>query len=71
MYVCMYIISKTAMRWSPEGKRKRGSPQTTWRRTVEGELRELRMNWGQAALKAKDRQEWKKLVVALCTTRHA
>ena len=27
----------TAMTWAPEGKRKRGRPKTTWRRTVEKE----------------------------------
>ena len=25
----------TAMTWAPEGNRRRGSPKTTWRRTVE------------------------------------
>ena len=45
-------IAKTAMRWTPEKKRKRGRPRPTWRRKVEGELRELGMNRGQAALKA-------------------
>ena len=27
-------IPKVAMRWTPSGKRKRGGPKTTWRRTV-------------------------------------
>ena len=27
----------TALSWAPEGKRKRGRPKTTWRRTVERE----------------------------------
>ena len=26
-----------ALSWTPEGKRKRGRPKTTWRRTVERE----------------------------------
>ena len=29
---------KTAIRWTPTGKRKRGRPKTTWRRTVTNEL---------------------------------
>ena len=28
-------IARIAMRWTPEGKRSRGRPKTTWRRTVE------------------------------------
>ena len=31
-------ITKTALHWAPEGKRKRGRPKNTWRRIVEGEL---------------------------------
>ena len=30
-----------AMTWAPEGKRKRGRPKTTWRRTVEKERARL------------------------------
>ena len=30
--------SKTALGWQPEGKRARGRPKTTWRRTVEKEF---------------------------------
>ena len=29
-----------AMTWTPEGKRTRGGPKTTWRRTVEKERAE-------------------------------
>ena len=29
-----------AMTWTPEGKRRRGRPKTTWRRTVEKERAE-------------------------------
>ena len=33
-----------AILWVPEGKRRRGKPKTTWRRTVEREMREG--GWG-------------------------
>ncbi|XP_041367019.1 snake venom metalloproteinase BaP1-like [Gigantopelta aegis] len=33
-------ITRTAVRWTPEGKRKRGRPKTTWRPTVEIEMKE-------------------------------
>ena len=32
-------ITRTALHWIPEGKRKRGRPRNTWRRTMESELR--------------------------------
>ena len=39
-------ISRTALYWTPEGKRKQGRPKKTWRRTVEGELKTLHHTWG-------------------------
>ena len=38
-------IARIAMQWTPEGKRSRGRPKTTWRRTVEKRLRELKYSW--------------------------
>ncbi len=61
-------ITKTALRWTPQGKRKRGRPKTTWRRTIQAELQELGLTWGEAERKAKDRQGWRGIVVALCST---
>ena len=34
-------ISRTALTWEPEGKRRRGRPRKTWRRTVEKERNQL------------------------------
>jgi len=56
-----------ALRWTPEGKR-RDRPKSTWRRTAEAELKALNLTWGQASRLAKDRQEWRRLVDALCAT---
>ncbi|XP_048775477.2 uncharacterized protein LOC125680078 [Ostrea edulis] len=41
-------IPKVALHWTPSGKRKRGRPRTTWRRTVTSELEEMGYSWGQA-----------------------
>jgi len=46
----------------------RGRPKSTWRRIAEAELQALKLNWGQAARLAKDRQRWRSLVDALCPT---
>lgn len=32
-----YYVLNTALTWAPKGKRKRGRPRVTWRRTVERE----------------------------------
>ena len=38
----------TALTWTPEGKRKRGWPKTTWRRTVEKERSKTGLqSWGE------------------------
>ena len=61
--------TKVALRWTPQGKRARGRPKTTWRRTIEAELKELGMTWGEAEVKAKNRVEWRNLVATLCSDR--
>jgi hypothetical protein len=38
--------ARTALDWAPEGKRKRGRPKETWRRTVEKESKPLGFNTG-------------------------
>ena len=40
-------ITKTALHWTPEGKRKRGRPKETWRRTVEKELNAMKQTWAR------------------------
>ena len=39
-------IAKTALHWTPEGRRKRGRPKITWRRSVEKEIKEMWKTWG-------------------------
>ena len=58
-------IIKTAMHWTPDGKRKRGRPKTTWRRTVEQEMNDMGQTWGTLEKMAKDRQRWRAFVAAL------
>jgi hypothetical protein len=62
-------ITKQALDWNPQGKRKRGRPMTTWRRTLEVELRSIRMSWGEAKKAAHDRNKWRAIVKALCSPR--
>ena len=48
----------TAMTWAPEGRRKRGRPKMTWRRTVEKEREDAGIrSWKQARTIAMDREK--------------
>ena len=55
-----------AMTWAPEGKRKRGRPKTTWRRTVEKVRKDAGWrSWEEAT----NSEKWRTSVGALCATR--
>ena len=61
----------TALTWAPEGRRRRGRPKTTWRRTVEKERDNFGWtSWNQVKAIAKNREQWREQVEALCATRH-
>lgn len=60
-------ITRTAMRWTPAGKQKRGRPRTAWHRTVEEELKQHQVCWSTVEKTAKLRLEWTNLVAALCS----
>ena len=52
--------TRIALTWTPEGRRKRGRPKETWRRTVERERGELGFKgWTEAGSCAKDREAWR------------
>jgi hypothetical protein len=62
-------IPHVALDWTPSGRRKKGRPAATWRSTVKNELDEMGLTWNEAKRAAKDREEWKLRVVALCSPR--
>ena len=60
------FITKVAIHWTPEGKRKRGRPKTTWRRTVEAEkMKSMNHKWGTIQRLASDREGWRSFVAEL------
>ena len=63
-------LTKTALRWTPEGRRKQGRPKITWRRTVEAEIKEMGKSWGELEKAAQNRDDWRSLVLALCASGH-
>jgi hypothetical protein len=36
-------VTRHAITWNPQGKRRRGKPKITWQRSVESEMREMRI----------------------------
>ena len=51
-------IPRVAMRWTPDGKRKRGRPKETWRRSVEREMKEKAWSSREVVKLAKDKQQF-------------
>ena len=60
-------ITRQALDWNPQGKRKRGRPKNTWKRTTQTELESVKMTWAQTKTAAQDRQRWKAVVEDLCS----
>ena len=63
-------IAKEALEWNPQGKRKRGRPTTTWRRSVMAEARQLNKTWSELKEESKNRVRWRQVVAALCSERN-
>lgn len=59
-------ITKQALEWNPQGKRRRGRPKNTWRRGLTSDLQKINLTWGETKKMAQDRNRWKATVVALC-----
>ena len=64
-------ISRTALHWKPEGKRKREQPKDTWHWTIEEELETLHHTWGTVQKLAQNRQERGTFVAARHASQHS
>ena len=63
-------LPRVALRWTPDGRRKRGRLKETWRRTVEKEMKENSWTWGHLERRAPNRSQWRTLTEALCVSEH-
>ena len=52
------------------GKRNRGRPKETWRKTVETDMKNQGWTWNSIENSAWDRDKWWSLVGALCAEQH-
>ncbi|XP_060559944.1 uncharacterized protein LOC132719985, partial [Ruditapes philippinarum] len=48
-------ITRQALLWNPQGKRKRGRPKNSWRRDTESELKANNMSWHDVTRAAQNR----------------
>ena len=63
-------VTRQALKWNPQGKRKRGRPKNTWRRDVEAEMKSWGHTWNTLERLAQDRTRWRKEIVdGLCSRR--
>ncbi|KAK7113054.1 uncharacterized protein [Littorina saxatilis] len=56
-------ITRQALTWNPQGKRKRGRPRNSWRRDTctEAELKRQGNSWTEAERTAQNRVRWRKM----------
>jgi len=54
---------KIALTWAPEGRRRKGRPRETWRRTVNKEREHLGFRtWRQVEVAVRDKVAWRKRI---------
>lgn len=63
-------ITKQALTWNPQGKRGRGRPKNTWRRSTEQEFKKEGLTWQQLEKMAQDRRGWRRFINGLCSKRN-
>ena len=56
-----------ALRWNPQGKRKRGRPRSSWRQSTETEMAQQETCWNGVTKAAQDHVRWREVVVGLCS----
>jgi hypothetical protein len=61
------VIARQAIEWNPQGKRGRGRPRNTWRRTALEEAKGVYKTWAEIKTDAKNRVRMRILVEALCS----
>ncbi|XP_055387840.1 uncharacterized protein LOC129616286 [Condylostylus longicornis] len=62
-------ISKQALEWNPQGKRRVGRPRNTWRRTILKEVESSGKTWSEVKYLAQNRVRFRGYVEALCSQR--
>ena len=61
-------ITRQALRWNPQGKRRRGRPRNSWRRDLTTDMEKAGFTWQELAKTAQNRARWRAVVNGLCST---
>ena len=62
-------VTRQALDWNPQGKRKVGRPKQTWRRSIDTEIKAAGMTWAELKRISQNRVRWRSAVAALCSQR--
>ncbi|VDO54293.1 unnamed protein product [Schistosoma margrebowiei] len=60
-------ITRQALTWNSEGRRKRGRPKNALRREIEADMKRMDNDWKELESIAQDRVGWRMLVSGLCS----
>ncbi|VDO56473.1 unnamed protein product [Schistosoma margrebowiei] len=60
-------VTRRALTWNPQGRRRRGRPKNTLWLDTENDMRKLNKNWMELEKKAQDRVDWRVLIGGLCS----
>lgn len=60
-------ITRMALEWNPQGTRRRGRPNITWRRTIQQEMTKCNISWDDIKISARNRVRWRCQVEVLCS----
>ena len=61
-------ITRQALDWNPQGKRKVGRPKQTWRRSTDAEIKAAGTTWAELRRTSQNRVRWRGAVAVLCST---
>ena len=60
-------IARQELGWNPQGSRRRGRPQNTWKREKERTIQLKGYTWNQIEQLARDRGGWRRFICGLCS----
>ncbi|VDP53569.1 unnamed protein product [Schistosoma margrebowiei] len=60
-------VTRQALTWNPQGRRRRGRPKNTLRREIEIDMKKMNKNWMELEKEAQDRVSWRMMVGGLCS----
>lgn len=61
-------ITKQSLQWNPQGKRARGRPRNSWRRSTTDEMTKAGYTWHDLVRNAQNRVRWRTIVSGLCSS---